>query len=238
MSQNTLQLDSALQEYLATTALREPTPCRELREHPHTKQQPHLVTAAEQVQLLALLARLIGARRVLEVGTFTGYTALWLGLTLPSPDARVITLDQDETATAVAQQAWADAGVAERIELRLGAAAESMNELFHEGMASTFDLIYIDADKEGLIDYFEDSLKLVRPGGLIAVDNVLWGGQVADPQCTDRATEAVRAFNRYVHGNDRVDLSLVPIGDGLSLARRLDENDRQAGGTTYSDGGQ
>lgn len=220
MSQNTLQLDAGLQAYLDDYALREPAPCRELRAHPHTQRAPELVTAPEQVQLLALLARLIGARRVVEVGTYTGYTALWLALATAEADGELICLDHDEEATAVARAAWAEAGVADRIELRLGDAADSLAALFAEDHAAAVDLVYLDADKERLIDYYEDALKLTRPGGLIAVDNVLWRGQVADPTFTDAATEAVRAFNRHVHGDERVDVSLVPIGDGLTLVRR------------------
>ena len=222
MSAETLQLDPALQAYLHDHALREPAPCRQLREHPRTRQDLHLATAPEQVQLLALLRGLMGARRVLEVGTFTGYTALWLALELPA-DGMITCLDHDADATAVAREAWAEAGVDDRIELRLGDAAATLAALFDEGAAATYDFAYIDADKEPLPDYFEACLKLVRPGGLVAIDNVLWKGQVADPAQDDRATAAVRAFNDRLHGDERIDLSLVPIGDGLSLARRRDE---------------
>ncbi len=228
MSTETLQLDPALQAYLHQHALREPPPCRRLREHPRTQQELHLATAPEQVQLLALLRRLMGARRVLEVGTFTGYTALWLALELPETGS-ILCLDHDAEVGAVARAAWEEAGVDDRIELRVGDAKERLATLFDEGEASTFDFAYIDADKEPLADYFEACLKLVRPGGLVAVDNVLWKGRVAEPEADDAATEAVRAFNRSLHGDDRIDLSLVPIGDGLTLARRRDEAGLDAG---------
>lgn len=222
MSEKTLQLDEDLQAYLLANSLREPGPCRQLREHPRTQDQPNLVTAPEQVQLLALVRQLVGARRLLEVGTFTGYTALWLALEMPA-DGSIICLDRDADAGEVAQAAWTEAGVADRIELRPGQAMDSLRALFDDERAGTFDLIYIDADKDHQVEYFEACLKLVRPGGVIAVDNVLWQGRVADPGATDETTEAVRAFNRALHGDERVDLSMVPIGDGLTLARRRDQ---------------
>lgn len=221
MSETTLQLEADLQAYLHAVSLREPGPCRALREHPHSAEQAHLVTAPEQTQLLALLRRLMGARNVLEVGTFTGYTALWLALELPL-DGRLVCLDHDEDAAAVARAAWVEAGVEERIDLRIGTAQESLADLFDDGWASSFDFAYIDADKEPLRDYFETCLKLIRPGGLVAIDNVLWQGRVADKEADDAATRAVRAFNEQMFADDRIDLSLVPIGDGLTLARRRD----------------
>ena len=221
MSENTLQLDADLQAYLHAVSLREPGPCRALREHPHSAEQAHLVTAPEQTQLLALLRRLMGARNVLEVGTFTGYTALWLALELPL-DGRLVCLDHDEGAAAVARAAWSEAEVEDRIELRVGSAQESLSALFDDGWAGYFDFAYIDADKEPLRAYFEACIKLVRPGGLVAIDNVLWHGRVADEMAHDAATRAVREFNEHVFADDRVDLSLVPIGDGLTLARRRD----------------
>lgn len=219
MSESTLQLDAALQAYVHTVSLREPAACRAVRQHPHSAGQPHLVTAPEQAQLLALLRRLMGARHVLEVGTFTGYTALWLALESPS-DGRIICLDRDADAAAVARAAWDEAGVGELIELRLGAARDRLAELFDEGCGGHFDFAYIDADKEPQREYYEACLKLVRPGGLVAIDNVLWQGRVADEQANDETTRAVRAFNDHLFADERIELSLVPIGDGLTLARR------------------
>ena len=219
MSERTLQLDEALQSYLAEHAVREPAACRRLRERTRALDNAGQISSPEQVQLLALLARLIDARRVLEVGTFTGYMPLWLAPLLP--EASFTCIDRDPETTAIAREAWQAAGVAERIELRHGEAAGDLAG-GGEGSGASIALAYIDADKEGQIDHYEQSMHLVRPGGLIAVDNVLWKGRVADPAHADATTEAVRAFNDHVHGDDRVDLSLVPIGDGLTLLRRLE----------------
>ncbi len=217
MSARTLQLDDGLQNYLAEHALREPADCRRLRERTARLENGGQISSPEQVQLLALIARLYGARQVLEVGTFTGYMPLWLAPVLP--EARFVCVDRDRTATAIAREAWQAAGVHDRIDLRIAEAEPALEKLV-DGVAAIFDLIYLDADKEGQIEYYEACMHLVRPGGLIAVDNVLWKGRVADPAYDDETTRAVRAFNDHVHGDDRVDVSLIPIGDGLSLIRR------------------
>lgn len=217
MSAHTLQLDDALQRYLAEHALREPADCRRLRERTAGLENGGQISSPEQVQLLALIARLCGARQVLEVGTFTGYMPLWLAPVLP--EARFVCVDRDRNATAIAREAWQAAGVNDRIDLRIGEAGPALERLV-DGVAAIFDLIYLDADKEGQIEYYESCMHLVRPGGLIAVDNVLWKGRVADPRSDDQTTRAVRAFNDHVHGDDRVDLSMIPVGDGLSLIRR------------------
>ena len=217
MSAHTLQLDDALQRYLAEHALREPADCRRLRERTAGLENGGQISSPEQVQLLALIARLCGARQVLEVGTFTGYMPLWLAPVLP--EARFVCVDRDRNATAIAREAWTAAGVNDRIDLRIAEAGPALERLV-DGVAAIFDLIYLDADKEGQIEYYESCMHLVRPGGLIAVDNVLWKGRVADPGCDDETTRAVRAFNDHVHGDDRVDLSMIPVGDGLSLIRR------------------
>ncbi|MFW5969539.1 MAG: O-methyltransferase [Halofilum sp. (in: g-proteobacteria)] len=217
MSARTLQLDDALQSYLAEHALREPAECRRLRERTERLDNGGQISSPEQVQLLALVARLYGVRQVLEVGTFTGYMPLWLAPLLP--EARFVCVDRDRTATAIAREAWQTAGVDDRVDLRIAEAGPALEQLV-AGVAAIFDLVYLDADKERQIEYYESCMHLVRPGGLIAVDNVLWDGRVADPACDDETTRAVRAFNDHVHGDDRVDLSLIPIGDGVSLIRR------------------
>ncbi len=217
MSEHTLQLDDALQRYLAEHALREPAECRRLRERTRGHERGGQISSPEQVQLLALLACVAGVRRVLEVGTFTGYMPLWLAGALPQ--AHFTCLDRDRDATAIAREAWQASGVDERIDLHIGEAADELETLV-KGSGAVFDLAYIDADKEGQIDHYEGCLHLVRPGGVIAVDNVLWKGRVADPAHDDATTRAVRAFNDHVHGDDRVDMSLVPVGDGLTLLRR------------------
>lgn len=221
MSEATRQLEPALQSYLHAVSLREPGPCRELRERTRWEHERggDLISSPEQVQLLALVARVLGAWRVLEVGTFTGYTTLWLGLEL-GEDVRFVCLDRDRDATTIARAAWDAAGIGERVELRLGEAADGLAALLDEGHAAGFDLAYIDADKESLVAYYEDCLRLLRPGGLVAIDNTLWGGSVADESDQSASTRAVRVFNETVHADERVDLSLVPIGDGMTLARK------------------
>lgn len=219
MSADTLQLDETLQRYLHETSLREPGSCRRLRERTAGRDDANLISSPEQVQLLALVARLMGVRRVLEVGTYVGYTPLWLALSLGEA-ARFTCIDIDDEVSAIARAAWDEAGIGDRIERLDRNAARALVDLVDEGRADDFDLAYIDADKEGQIDYYEHCLRLVRPGGLIAVDNTLWKGNVADPADTSETTEAVRRFNRHVHADERVDISLVPIGDGMTLLRR------------------
>lgn len=220
MSAATLQLDPDLQRYLHAVSLREPGPCRRLRELAAARDDANLISSPEQVQLLALIARLMGAGRVLEVGTYVGYMPLWLALAL-GEEARFTCIDNDDEVARIAEHAWREAGVGERIERLDADAAEALDSLLDTGHASGFDLAYIDADKEGLVDYYEHCLRLVRPGGLVAVDNTLWSGSVADPGDSSAATVAVRRFNEHVLSDDRVDLSLVPIGDGLTLLRKL-----------------
>lgn len=219
MSAATLQLDEVLQRYLHETSLREPGPCRHLREQAAERDDANLISSPEQVQLLALIAQLMGVRRILEVGTYVGYTPLWLALSL-GEEAHFTCIDNDDEISAIARAAWKEAGVGERIERLDRDAAEALQGLLDEGRADDFDLAYIDADKERQIDYYEHCLRLVRPGGLIAVDNTLWKGAVADPADRSGSTEAVRRFNRHVHADERVELSLVPIGDGMTLLRR------------------
>ncbi|PSQ91433.1 MAG: SAM-dependent methyltransferase [Proteobacteria bacterium SW_6_67_9] len=224
MSQSTLQLDATLAHYLHERSLREPGPCRRLRAAANERDDAHLLSSPEQVQLLALLARLMRVRRVVEVGTYVGYTPLWLSLAL-GPGARATCIEQDRALAQVARQAWDEAGVGERIELVCEPADRALGDLRHDGRIGPFDLAYIDADKAGQIDHYEGCLDLVRPGGLIAVDNTLWQGRVADPDDTSATTAAIRRFNAYVHGDERVALSLVPIGDGVTLLQKLDPDD-------------
>jgi len=173
----------------------------------------------EQGQFLGLLLRLLQARRTIEIGVFTGYSALVTALALPS-DGRVVACDTSEAWTAVARAYWERAGVAERIDLRLAPARETLRALRHAGEDAGYDFAFIDADKENYADYFEDCLALLRPGGLIAVDNVLWSGRVVDPAPDDADSQALAVFNRRLHQDDRIDLSMLPLGDGLTLARK------------------
>lgn len=173
----------------------------------------------DQGALLALLVHLLGARRALEVGTFTGYSALAVASALP-PEGRLITCDVSEKWTATARRYWQEAGVSGRIDLRLGPATQTLAGLLRDGGAGTFDFAFIDADKESYDAYYEACLRLVRPGGSIAIDNVLWHGAVADPSVVDAETEAIRALNRKVRDDGRVEACLLTVGDGVMLARR------------------
>ena len=217
MSNRSVTLDNRLYDYLLNVSLREPDILRRLRAETAGLPNANMQIAPEQGQFMALLARLTGARRVLEVGTFTGYSSLVVALALPS-DGRLVACDVSEEWTAVARRYWDEAGVGEIIDLRLGAAVDTLDTLIDDGGAGTFDLAFIDADKENYDTYYERALTLLRPGGLVMVDNVLWHGAVTDPDNTDETTKAIRALNRKLHGDNRVSLSLVPIGDGLTLA--------------------
>jgi predicted O-methyltransferase YrrM len=219
MSKRTLGLDENLHDYLLSVSLRETPVQRTLREETDKLERAAMRTAAEQAQFLALMLRSLGARRVLEVGTFTGYGTLTMALALP-PDGRIVACDTSEEWTSIGRRYWAEAGIADRIDLRLAPALDTLSELLKGGEGNTFDFAYIDADKVNMSAYFELCMKLVRPGGIIAVDNVLWGGSVADPADTSDDTSAIRAFNDARRDDARIDYSLLPIGDGLAIARR------------------
>jgi caffeoyl-CoA O-methyltransferase len=218
VSLRSIGLDEQLYAYLLDVSLREPNVLRRLREETAERENASMQIAPEQGQFMALLVKLIGAERTLEIGTFTGYSALAVAFALP-PHGRVTACELSEEYAAVARRWWAEAGVTERIEIHVGPAVETLNRMLEDGLAGRFDFAFIDADKEGYVDYWESCLRLVRPGGLIAVDNVLWDGTVADPANVEESTVAIRAFNERVREDNRVDLSLVPIGDGLTLAR-------------------
>jgi len=220
MSNSSLGLSEALQQYLLDVSLHEPEVCRRLRQQTLAMPNASMLSAAEQVQLLLLLLKMLGAKNGLEVGTFTGYTSL--RLTLGIPDLRMTCCDVSEEFTGIAQTYWREAGVAERIDLRLAPALETLDELIENGKSSTFDFAYIDADKAAYREYVERCMILVRPGGLIAIDNVLWSGRVADPENRDDDTLALRQLNEWLHSQEdyEYDLSLVPIGDGLTLLRK------------------
>jgi predicted O-methyltransferase YrrM len=170
----------------------------------------------EQGQLMALLVQAIGARRAIEIGTFTGYSALWVALALPA-DGRLVCCDVSAEWTAVGKPFWERAGVAGKIDLRIAPAIATLDRLLADGDAG-YDFAFIDADKTGYDGYYERCLKLLRPGGLIAIDNVLWGGDVANPKHRSADTLALRALNRKLHHDERVTLSMLPVGDGLTLA--------------------
>ncbi len=219
MRRNSITLTEELSDYIAGVSLREPDVLRRLREETARVPMAGMQIAPDQGQLMALLARLVGARRCLEIGTFTGYSALVVALALPA-DGRIITCDVDARMTAIAKRYWAEAGVAGKIDLRLAPALGTLDRLLAEGAVGRFDFAFIDADKTNYDGYYERALTLIRQGGLIVIDNVLWSGAVADPKRNDADTRALRALNRKLHNDERVDLSLLPLADGITLARK------------------
>ncbi len=225
VTRRTLALDDTLHAYLLETSLREVPRLAALRaETAALGEAARMQIAPEQGQLMALLVRFSGARRILEIGTFTGYSTTVMALALP-PDGRILTCDVSPEWTAVARRAWQDTGVDGRIELRLGPALDTLQALAQDPGTAPFDMAFIDADKESYRDYYEHALALVRPGGLVMLDNVLWGGAVADPERQDPATAALRSLNAFLKSDERVDLALVPVGDGVTLARKRGQAD-------------
>lgn len=208
----------AIEQYISGLTRQTPVQQR-LRAETATLPGAHVQIGPDQGSFFALLVRLVGARRTLEIGTFTGYSALAVAAALPE-GGKVITCDVDEERTRVARRYWQEAGLSDRIELRLGPATETLAALLREGAAESFDFAFIDADKENCDTYYESCLQLIRSGGLIAVDNVLWSGAVADPAIQDEETAALRALNLKVKDDDRVDACLVTLGDGVLLARK------------------
>ncbi len=219
MSYRPTVLTEDLHRYLLEVSLREPALLARLREETARRGDAGMQISPEQGQFMALLIELTGATRVLEIGTFTGYSALAMALALP-PEGRIVACDVEPETTAVARRYWSEAGVAEKIDLRLAPALDTLDRLLAEGAAECFEFAFIDADKSSYEAYYERSLALLRQGGLLAIDNVLWGGQVADPGARDPDTEAIRALNSRLRDDPRISLSLVPISDGLSLARK------------------
>jgi caffeoyl-CoA O-methyltransferase len=218
MSNSFLALTEQVYAYMLNNSLREPDVLRRLREET-VASNPLAVMAVSPVQgqFMTLLVKLIGAIKTLEVGVFTGYSSLCTALALP-PHGRIVACDVSEDWTSMARRYWAEAGVADKITLRLAPAIETLDALLAEGQAGTFDFAFIDADKENYDNYYERALKLVRKGGLIVFDNMLWYGKVADPSVQDAETVALRALNAKLHRDDRVFVSLIAVGDGMSLA--------------------
>lgn len=219
MTRRTSHLPHDLYAYLLDVSLREHDVLRKLREETAGLERSNMQIAPEQGQLMALLVELLGVRKALEIGTFTGYSALAVALALPA-DGRLVACDVSEEWTAVGRRHWLAAGVAHKIDLRLAPALETLDGLLANGEAGTFDFAFIDADKGGYDAYYERTLELIRPGGLVVLDNTLWEGKVVDPDVTDPDTEAIRAINNKLASDERVTLSLLPVGDGLTLARK------------------
>jgi caffeoyl-CoA O-methyltransferase len=209
-----------LARYIREVAVREPEPLKRLREETEDDPSASCQIAPEQGQFLHLAARMLGARKTLEIGTFHGYSSTWVALALP-PGGKLVACDRNSEYAARARRTWREAGVEDRVELRLGPALETLDALIAEGQAGTFDLAFIDADKENYGNYYERSLVLLRRGGMIAADNVLWRGAVANPGDRTRDTKAIRAFNRNLHDDARVSIAMATMGDGLALALKL-----------------
>ena len=219
MSSKYTSLDQPLYDYILASSLRESPVLAQLRAETATLPMAVMQIAPEQGQFMALLIKLMGARRAIEVGVYTGYSALAVAEALPD-DGLLVACDINVETTAIAQRYWQQAGVAHKIDLRLAPAAQTLQALLDDGQASSFDFAFIDADKTGYSEYYELCLALLRPGGLIVVDNVLWGGAVLETSTDDDDTGAIQQFNAQLAVDQRVDLSLLPLADGLSLLRK------------------
>ncbi len=215
---DTIEINDELQAYLQAHTLPETNELKALREETHEKTAiPQMQICPEQGAFMQAMVRALGVRRYIEVGVFTGYSSLSVALAMPD-DGRIIACDVSEEWTAMARPYWAKAGVAHKIDLRLAPATETLQGLIDAGESGTFDLMFIDADKENYDTYYEQGLKLLRPGGMFMIDNVLWQGRVIDKADQETTTAAIRAINDKIAGDDRVWPSMVPIGDGVMLA--------------------
>jgi len=217
MFKNTLGLPDLLHDYILDNSLKELPILAELRQETQQHKQARMQISPDQGQLISLLIRLMSARRVLEIGVFTGYSSLTIALALPT-DGVLVACDISEEYTAIAKRYWRQAGVQDKIDLRIAPALETLDSLLESGQAETFDFAFVDADKANYSNYYDRALKLLRPGGLMAIDNVLWSGRVADIQSTDKIVQTMRIFNQKVAHDDRVQVSLLPLGDGITLA--------------------
>jgi predicted O-methyltransferase YrrM len=220
MSNQSIGLSDPLYQYLLANSVREPEILAQLRaetaEHPLVNMQ----ISPEQGQLMGLLVQLIGAKKCLEVGVFTGYSSLAVALNLPD-DGRIIACDVSDEFTSIARRYWQEAGVSNKIDLHIAPALDTLDRLIANGESGTFDFAFIDADKNNYGAYYDRCFQLVRQGGLILVDNVLWYGRVADPAMdNDKRTQAIKQINQQIYHDDRVQISLIPIGDGLTIARK------------------
>lgn len=219
MSRSSLGLPDTVQDYLRQVGVRESAVLAELREKTAQMEMARMQISPEQGAFMALLVQLIGAKRCLEVGTFTGYSALAVAEVLPT-DGQIVAMDISEEWTDMGREAWVKAGLESKVDLRIAPAADTLQSLIDAGESGTYDFAFIDADKTGYDTYYERCLTLLRPGGLITVDNVLWSGSVADESNQTEDTQALRALNKKINTDDRVDAMLCPIGDGLYLARK------------------
>ncbi|MFN8534065.1 MAG: class I SAM-dependent methyltransferase [Dehalococcoidia bacterium] len=214
-----LVMSTTLHDYVRDVSLRETDIARRLRQETAPMKGAMMQISPEQGQLLALLVQLVGAKKCLELGTFTGYSALWVAEALP-PDGRIVCCDVSEEWTSIGRRFWREAGVNDKIDLRIAPALETLRSLLDTGEAETFDFAFIDAEKSEYDAYYEAVLQLMHPGGLIVFDNMFMGGRVTDPAVTSPGVTALRALNRKLHADDRVGLAMLPIGDGVTLAMK------------------
>lgn len=217
MSNQTISITDSIYKYLCENSLREDEVLSSLRAYTYRMQQRNMQISPEQGQFMQLLIKLMGAKNTIEIGVFTGYSSLCVALALPL-DGKIIACDISTKYTDIAEKYWKDANVRDKIDLRIGPALDTLQKLIDKGLSNTFDFSFIDADKINYDNYYEMCLQLLRPGGLIAIDNVLWSGDVADIRINDIDTESIRSLNKKLHKDSRVDISLLPIGDGLTLA--------------------
>ncbi|MGB2925311.1 MAG: class I SAM-dependent methyltransferase [Limnothrix sp.] len=220
MNSKFLNLTESLYQYILAISLNEHPVLKELRDVTAQHAAAVMQIAPEQGQFMAWLVQLMGAQKTLDIGVFTGYSSLVVALALPK-SGYVVACDRDPRATEIAQKYWQKAGISEKIQLKLAPALDTLDGLIANGEAGTFDFSFIDADKRNYINYFEKSLTLLRAGGVIAIDNVLWSGRVADPDDQDKRTESIRQFNQALYEDPRVSISVLAIADGLTLARKL-----------------
>lgn len=220
MSSETLFLSDALYAYMRAVSVREPGILSRLREETSHDPMYMMQISPEQGQFMSLLVKLMGAKRAIEIGVYTGYSSLCLAMAMPA-NGKMVACDVSEAWTSVARRYWEEAGVASKIDLHLAPAAQTLDNLLNrQGEHGAYDFAFIDADKERYDDYYDRCLALLRPGGLMAIDNVFWGGDVANPEISDKETNAIRALNVKIQADDRVDISMMPIGDGLMLVRK------------------
>ena len=219
MSNSTLPMTDTLSRYLLNTGVRESSYLKQLREETHHREDHMMQIAPEQGQFMAMLVQLLNAKNIIEIGVFTGYSSLAMAEVLPQ-EGQIIACDINEETTAVAQKYWDKAGVANHIDLRLAPALDTLQSLLNEGKHNSIDMVFIDADKPAYDAYYEKSLELLRPGGMILLDNMLWSGLVADDSIQDECTEALRQLNQKIHQDDRVNMVLLPLADGISMVRK------------------
>ncbi|MDD9926927.1 MAG: class I SAM-dependent methyltransferase [Rhodospirillaceae bacterium] len=220
MSTRTIPMTDALYDYFLGVSLREPAVLARLRDATLAHPEASMQISPEQGQFMRFLIRLMGAKRAIEIGTFTGYSALSVALAMPD-DGYLVACERREEFTKIGQPFWREAGVADRIDLRIGKAVGTLEAMLEAGEGGTYDFAFIDGDKKNYVNYYDLCLQLVRIGGVIAIDNALWSGRLTDETLDDPATTAIRTLNESIRDDDRVDMSLLPIGDGLMLSRRI-----------------